>query len=454
MTTQPQKDDFCLECRWDGLHIEDKDSKDTSGSQPLPQWDCSDHGHHAACDADEACCDVDDCHVDCGSICDGFVDCDASTVCSVAHCDDNHCDDQHCESTEPVCFDDHCCDGITEADCNFDFFNFNPSFSLDNSNMLPATTLRHHIEEPGKIADHTLPAHPDQCYHQVFTTSYQAHANHCDQDVSNHLGCQDFQKELQGMFPSQQFPAQSVVNTEDIFHLFGLCSDYSICHDQQHAEQQPDFHCGGNTKLGQAPATLDCSHSDHHHVHSEFKNPNDLNLHIIRGPHRNQHRCRAHHHPHTHPYSPYSRQSRSSVSSHFLSSPGETPPPLDGGASSTLTTPDFTVGDSDLHICKWTTNVLGVEAHCGARFADAGALQDHLVSSHMNTVDGAKGNGYYCCWAGCHRPDEPFSQKSKLQGHFLTHSNCRVCLILLFTPFLIYVYRQKLPLLRLWQDVC
>ncbi|KAI9928761.1 zinc-finger protein [Aspergillus wentii] len=50
----------------------------------------------------------------------------------------------------------------------------------------------------------------------------------------------------------------------------------------------------------------------------------------------------------------------------------------------------------------------------------------------MTTVDGAKGNGYYCCWEGCHRPDEPFSQKSKLQGHFLTHSNhksfrCSVC---------------------------
>ncbi|GAB1212751.1 hypothetical protein ATERTT37_001898 [Aspergillus terreus] len=50
----------------------------------------------------------------------------------------------------------------------------------------------------------------------------------------------------------------------------------------------------------------------------------------------------------------------------------------------------------------------------------------------MTTVDGAKGTGYYCCWEGCHRPDEPFSQKSKLQGHFLTHSNyknfkCTVC---------------------------
>jgi hypothetical protein len=44
-----------------------------------------------------------------------------------------------------------------------------------------------------------------------------------------------------------------------------------------------------------------------------------------------------------------------------------------------------------------------------------------VVPIALGTVNG-KGNGYYCCWEGCHRPDEPFSQKSKLQGHFLTHS--------------------------------
>jgi hypothetical protein len=34
-----------------------------------------------------------------------------------------------------------------------------------------------------------------------------------------------------------------------------------------------------------------------------------------------------------------------------------------------------------------------------ATFADCGSLQEHLVATHMNTVNGAKGNGYYCC---CH----------------------------------------------------
>lgn len=417
MTVQSQKIASCVECHWDGLHI------DTAGSQPLSQWGCLDPDRHADCEADDACCDVDDCHVDCGSICDGFVDCDASTVCSVAHCEDNqcednHCDEQHCENTEPVCFDDHCCDGIAETDGDFEFFNFNPSLSIDNPNLLPATAVRHGVGQ-------TLPAHFDPCYHQVFTTSYQAHANHCDQNVSNHLGCQDFQKELQGILPSQQISAQSVVNTESIFHMFGVCSDFSVCHDRHLTEQQPETHCSWSTKNDQAPPMADCFLSDHH-IHPDFHDPNNLNLRDISGVHRNQHRCRAHH-LHSHPYSPHSRQSRSSATSHLISTPRETTPSLDGGVSSALTTPDISAEDSELHTCKWTTKTLGANVHCGARFDNARALQDHLISSHMSTVDGAKGNGYYCCWDGCNRPDEPFSQKSKLQGHFLTHSNCTSC---------------------------
>ncbi|KAJ5131896.1 hypothetical protein N7448_006054 [Penicillium atrosanguineum] len=438
MTAQNQADAFCLECHWEDFHIDGKGPTDSSGA-PRPQWPCSDHNHHNSlgCEVDEACCDVDDCQVDdcaldCGSICGGFVECDASSVCSVPHCDDTHCDEQNCESTDPVCFEDHCCDATAEPDCGFDsLFGLNTPFPLDTSTLLPSTTMNDHVGEPGKFPEHTVPRPLDPCYHHDFLHSYQAHANHCDGNVSNHLECHDFQKDLQGLFPTQHYPIQTDVNPAEVFHMMGMCSDYSICENPQVPEQQPATHLE-KTKLEPTMNPLHCAHPEHHHVHGDFKNPNDLNLHIPRGPHRNHHRCRGHHHLHSHPYSPYSRQSRSSVSSHFLSSPGETPPPLDGGVSSVLTTPDFSAEDSDLHICKWVISIHGLEAACGATFADAGALQDHLVASHMNTVDGARGNGYYCCWEGCHRPDEPFSQKSKLQGHFLTHSNyknfrCSVC---------------------------
>ncbi|KAJ5587765.1 uncharacterized protein N7459_003530 [Penicillium hispanicum] len=424
MTSQPQGGDFCLECHWEGFHIDGKDSVDSS-QEPRSQWNCVDQEHHtslARCETEEDCCEAEDCALDCGSVCDGFVDCDASTVCSVAHCDENHC-----ESADPVCFDDHCCDGPNEQDCAFDaFFGLNTPLSLDTSTMLPPATLGHHsIDEPGKLSEHTLPSAIDPCYHQDFLSSYQAHATHCDQNVSNHFECHDFQRDLQGIFTQQHYPTPAEVNPQDVFHILGTCPDYSsVCHDHNLPGQQAD------TSSLEKPTF----HPEHHHVHDHghFKNPNDLNIHLARGPHRNHHRCRVHHHAHSHPYSPYSRQSRSSFSSHFLSSPGETPPPLEGGTSSVLTTPDFSAEDCDLHICKWTTKIHGVKTRCGATFADSGALQEHLMSSHMSTVDGAKGNGYYCCWEGCHRPDEPFSQKSKLQGHFLTHSNyknfkCSVC---------------------------
>ncbi|KAJ5691316.1 hypothetical protein N7488_012051 [Penicillium malachiteum] len=449
MTPQPQGGDFCLECRWEGFHIDGKDEFTAAGGQPRPEWNCSNQAHNTAlnathCEVDEACCDVDDCSLECGSACDGFVDCDTYTVCSVAHCDDAHCDDaqcdeDHCESTDPVCFEDHCCDGLEAQNCEFDsFFGLNTPLSLDTLAVLsPSSVPQNAISETGKFSDRTLPGIIDPCYHQDFLSSYQAHATHCEQNVASHFECHDFQKDLQGIFPIQQLPTQADVNPNDVFQLLGVCPDFTVQSDPHFSHDQTISNTLDISKNNLSDP-LGCfqPHPEHHHVHDHghghFKNPNDLNINLGHGPHRHHHqRCRSHHH-HAHPYSPYSRQSRSSISSHFLSSPGETPPPLDGGVSSVLTTPEFSAEDNDVHICKWTTKLNGIQGTCGAAFATAGALQDHLVASHMSTVDGAKGNGYYCCWTGCHRPDEPFSQKSKLQGHFLTHSNyknfrCSVC---------------------------
>ena len=450
MASQPPGGEFCLECNWEAFHI---DSKDTLPPSENPQhtWNCSGHELPAPlppCEVDEACCDVDDCTLDCGSGCGGFLDCDTSTVCSATHCEDDscedtHCDDNHCETDhceesncekpdcaedhcdniDPLCFDAHCCDGTESQDCNFDtFFGLNTPLSLDTG-VFPSTMGQHNPGHPMKGMEHTFPGTFDPSQQQTFLHSYQAHATHCEQDVPNHFECHDFQKDWQAMFPAPPVPTQNEVNPAEVFHMLGMCSDFSVCQDQHVPGQQTTFDAFEKPKTNTSP--FNCyDHDHHHHVHGHFKNPNDLNLQSTRkGPHRSHNRCRAHHHAHSHPYSPYSRQARSSISSHLHSSPGETPPPLDGGASSILTTPDFSE-DNELHVCKWAPTIHGIKAVCGATFADSGALQDHLIAAHMSTVDGAKGNGYYCCWEGCHRPNEPFSQKSKLQGHFLTHSNC------------------------------
>ncbi|KAK2799932.1 hypothetical protein FQN50_008325 [Emmonsiellopsis sp. PD_5] len=114
---------------------------------------------------------------------------------------------------------------------------------------------------------------------------------------------------------------------------------------------------------------------------------------------------------------------------HPKSSPFSSPPPKD--VTSALTSPELgPIGE--LHICKCRLRNKPESTICGASFSDAGQLQDHLIQNHVGTMEGSQGHGYYCSWEGCHRPDEPFSQKSKLQGHFLTHSNhkgfqCSVC---------------------------
>ncbi|KAJ5243996.1 hypothetical protein N7489_004092 [Penicillium chrysogenum] len=459
MVSQTQQGDFCLECNWEAFHIDGKTAVDPSGNALQHHLNCSSHETQSAlphCEVDEACCDVDDCAIDCGSICGDFTGCDTPTVCSITHCEDDNCDDNcdgdhcddthcdtnhceevncqdnHCESIDPLCFENHCCEGTVNQDCGFDaLFGLNTPLSLDTG-VFPSMAMGNHsVGQATKAIQHQVPGLVDPFQQENFLSSYQTHATHCEQDVSNHFECHDFQKDWQSMF-APPVPTQAEVNPAEVFHMLGMCSDFSVCQDQHVPAPQNDLNTFEKPKIDTSN-TFNCFHPEHHHVHSHFKNPNDFNLQATRkGPHRNHHRCRAHTHAHTHPYSPYSRQSRSSISSHLLSSPGETPPPLEGDTSSVLTTPDFSPDDSKLHICKWATEIHGIKAACGATFADCGSLQEHLVATHMNTVNGAKGNGYYCCWEGCHRPDEPFSQKSKLQGHFLTHSNyknfsCSVC---------------------------
>lgn len=436
MTSQTQGGDFCLECRWEDLHIDNSDSLGASGDLSRPQWNCTDQGHHtslAPAQVSDPCCDLDDCSVDCQSACEGSDDCDASTACSAAHCDkthcdEDHCDEEHCETADDFCLEDHCCDTNIDQNCGFDaFFGLTTPLSLDTTGMLPSAAMTPQpYAEQGK-PEYILPSMIDPCYHETFLSSYQQHSSHCDQNVTNHFECNDFQKDLQGMFNNQHYPMPTEVNPSDVFQMLGTCPDYSECNEPHLPAPQLLPDSLEKPKTDPAADALNCFHPEHHHVHDHdhFKNPNDLNLNIPRGPHRSHHRCRGHHHSHVHHYSPYSRQSRSSISSHFMSSPRDTPPPLEGGASSIMTTPDFSTDDNELHVCKWTPKINGIKTPCGATFSDAGALQDHLMAHHMNTVEGARGTGYYCCWAGCHRPDEPFSQKSKLQGHFLTHSNCK-----------------------------
>lgn len=432
MSSHVREDDFCLGCHWEAFHIDGGSSLDNSDSQN--QWNCSADNHHdplANCDVDEACCDVDDCSFNCSSICDGFVNCDESTVCSVPHCENENCEDDNCEDncedTGPACFDGHCYGDDDNCDLG-QLLGFETSLNLENSNILShAEPSQSQIGQPGKAmaTGHMGPtsgASSSNC----FFPPYAVPANQCSPHGPYHPGCHDL---------ASSYPAPNGVNPADVFHMLGMCTDLSNCRVPH--VPQGSGHCGHHpVGFNGNPCSLPpaCFHAGHHHMHNYAKpsvnvaarNVNN-NSSLLKGACRtHHHRCRSHAHQHLHhPYSPASRQSRSSVSSQLISSPGTTPPPLEDGKPSSLLTrsPDVSSDAHDSHVCKWTANLQGARTICGAVFSDEGALQEHLVSKHMVAVDGAKGNGYYCRWEGCHRPDEPFSQKSKLQGHFLTHSN-------------------------------
>ncbi|KAG2415571.1 hypothetical protein HFD88_006762 [Aspergillus terreus] len=438
MASHTKKDDNCLECRWETFNLDGKDSENSPETHQPSQWHCDDSNDHSAsahCDLDDACCDLDDCSVTCPSVCDGFV-CDEATACSVPHCDDS-CEDDHCKDAEPVCFDDHCFgSGATDgADQTLEsLLSLGGPFSMDPNSLFPSTTVeqtsQNHLVKPAGNHPHGIvepPASTDALF-----TPFPTAVTHCHPQTFNHLHCHDFPKELHSHLLDPSFPAQNNVNPADVFHILGMCPDLTADPTLFTHEDQNCHHHLHKPNTDVPTASPSCFHMPHFSMNDIIKAPAYQSG---RGPCRSHHRCKTHAHQHVHPYghySPYARQSRSSISSQFMSSPGETPPPLEGGTSSVLTSPEYNPTDAELHVCKWTTTVHGIKTTCGATFPDSCSLQEHLVARHMTTVDGAKGTGYYCCWEGCHRPDEPFSQKSKLQGHFLTHSNyknfkCTVC---------------------------
>lgn len=428
MSAQSKDDDFCLECHWESFHLDGGnlgDSSDNTNKQP--QWPCSGDEHHtslfAQCDIDEACCDVDDCSFNCSSVCDGFVDCDESTICSV-----QLCENKDCENTGPACFDNHCFGSDPSVGCGLgSLLGLQTPITLPSNSLLPTAVADHdQTGQSGKVSarEHTASGAVDLHSPNGSFMPCSTSATQCAHHNFSHHGCHGL----------TNFPTQNHVKLEDAFQMLGPCPDLSNCHGfHEQGGSQHEEHLGRSNGNPCALPPACFHHSGNYHLTNMIKNrinsvPGNQNSALLRGACRSHHHCHHHSHLHSHPYSPFSRQSRSSVSSHFLSSPGETPPPLEGGSSSLLTSPEFPPEKFEPHVCKWTTMLQGVKRTCGAVFSDEGSLQEHLVSKHMTAIDGAKGHGYYCCWEDCHRPDDPFSQKSKLQGHFLTHSNCKYCI--------------------------
>jgi hypothetical protein len=425
-------------CFWEAFPAPDIMLASGSGSQM--QWNCArDDGHaaHADCDMDDACCEIDDCSLNCASICDGFVDCDTSTVCS-----ESHCDDLNCRRTGPICFDRSCCDDGHDAEPSLEALlrqdnqvawgtpDFLPPPSAAVGNDSPSLNPNEHL--PSNVLTLSL---TDEHFPTVSATGNISNA------ISQSNGSHGFAKLPDVALWGSAYTGQTDMVGVDMYDPLGAGPGFPPCahsghSDHGHSESSLETSCCFPASVAAA-----CSDAGYQPLSCQLKCPADTSLHHLPGPRHfhSHHHANCHWQPATYAHSP--NRPQTCLSSHLLSSPVETPPPLDGSASSVLTSPAYVAEDDASSVCKWVFIRDGIRIVCGAFFSDAGTLQQHLASVHVGPIDGSKGYGYYCCWESCHRPDEPFSQKSKLQGHFLTHSNCMCAwLALMFVTFLTLAY--------------
>ncbi|KAL1976990.1 hypothetical protein VTN31DRAFT_3272 [Thermomyces dupontii] len=399
--------DFCLDCHWES-DLASRTSMLPPGA--LSQWQCTDSHHQAdsACDADEACCNKDDCSFDCPSICDGFIDCDDTTICS----------DARCVTSESACFDKNCTADNQNLDQNmasllapdgplsWDPATFMSSVGPEHTqDVSPSTGITPPVTQP-----------PSSEPQLTFTAPGNDHATTQPSQ----------QAKDDASLWTAAFGSQADIANLNIYGMLSAGDNHNSNNASTDVAKPLCF---------QADGSPSCAEAGFQHLGCYVRNSGDTGLQqFSKAQMQNAVHHLRHSAHHNHPGSPYARHPdsrRKMSSSHLLSSPVETPPPLDGSSVLTSPTPGF-LDDEESHVCRWSHSNGGGATICGASFTSAGALQQHLVSAHLSPINGAKGLGYYCRWEGCQRPNDPFSQKSKLQGHFLTHSNfknfiCSVC---------------------------
>ncbi|KAH8693226.1 putative C2H2 transcription factor [Talaromyces proteolyticus] len=406
---------FCLDCHWDTFD-------DKMSIPPPDQWHCNElhRPGDLNCDVDEACCNNDTCSFNCSSVCDGFVDCEiSSTLCS-----DANCEEAHCENAESPCFEKSCFgDGNSVNQSITDLFH-DATLHWDAAAFFPPIVNQH----PTSAAESQLFSQsPTGGHHN--NTHFQLPDSHCHESTHNaqHHPCHQAPEDCMGLWTPAD-SGQHDFGHVDMPHELCNSSPFDTNQSQEMFSQASDL---SKLPCFQNDGALSCSDAGFQHLGCYLRNSGDTGLQQFS---RTQSHSRVHRHSHNqshHRVSHYSRHNtRRSVSAQLLADPIDSPPSLDRNTPSALTSPvpKSVVDEDESYVCRWNNG----KGACGSIFLTSGELQQHLLTVHTNLISGKRGNGYYCCWQGCHRPDEPFSQKSKLQGHFLTHSNyknfsCSVC---------------------------
>ncbi|ODH44670.1 hypothetical protein ACO22_00827 [Paracoccidioides brasiliensis] len=380
---------------------------------PTACWSVSPTEHcssYPLCQMTDPCCDDDNCSVECSSVCDGFVACDSSTVCS-----DAHCDDQDCQNLAAVCFDQSCVGdgrtGIDDGICSI--LNQDSSFTWNSANLLPSANA----------------AHFNQSFHQPATSlchnlQSMNHFTASEPSLTTKNYAFQFHRNQDSPLRQSTVTEPSTPSGPILKQIIDICPNLDNCNHQSHFG--PVFSdCNPDEFLGFIPMEFQTQfHSLYPQLYPRFngglKLPCEMQPQHV---HKNV----------SHLTHNSNRPVSSSLDSvNLKSSSPLSPPPKDNDITRPFTSPEVET-TNESHVCRCIIQTdKSQNTICGELFPDAGKLQEHLVQTHVGMISGSQGYGFYCCWEGCHRADEPFSQKSKLQGHFLTHSNykgfqCSVC---------------------------
>lgn len=410
---------------------------------------CSDRCSQAAC---SDCCESDHCSPECLPSCDGFVDCDDDNFCTNADCAEEACHD-----TAPPCFDADCLQAVQNAELQ--------SSGRPQEFTAPwgGTTTDQPFNDLLWIAHAAV---PDPLLQQSFVLPQYPPLGNAStaggavidneplqspakrRKVSSELGQNPQQYvfgpiqheqivETTGAHPAQCKWVQGGSQCDTTLYDWRAL-DYHV--QEQHIKPQTSLHCQWNHCQEDVDPSALLSHVKRKHsptgnehvclwqgCDAMFEDADDLDRHLKTGHmSMNELHCE------------WDRCGATAIDPKDLSLHLQTDHLMDPGSISLDSAPISSNTEalvrSDVtgeHVCQWMPepgDSMG-EVACGMRFKSTEGLHQHLKDAHLKAVSSKI--DLSCRWKCCERgPNKPFSQKGKLERHLVTHTGCKLLLLL------------------------
>lgn len=413
----------------DGSSPEIEDDKISTCSDKCSQTECSD------------CCEADQCSPECLPSCDGFVDCDDDNFCTNVDCAEDACLD-----IAPPCFDADCLQPLESTE-------YPAPVGTQDSSLWWDTTSTEQGLNGFSWAMQSAALSPQ--LGQSCSFPQYSHSTNTSID-SGLIDVNDFSqspaKRRKVSNDSEQHSSQYIYGQtphEQSLETAGghptkckwveaglLCDarlydwralDYHV--QEQHIKPQTSLHCQWNHCEEDIDTSTLLSHFKRKHspardqhvclwqgCDATFEDIDDLDRHL-----------KSEHVSSNELHCEWERCGATAVDPADLSLHLQTDHLMDPGSISLDTHPSPAQAPeksppeiAEKKVCEW---ILG-GTKCGMTFDSTGELQQHLRDHHLKQVTSK--SDLVCRWKGCERgPDKPFSQKGKLERHFVTHTGRR-----------------------------